>query len=92
MAHSSSSFRKNVIQHFQHLPKSILHCCDKPLSRTIMKRLFLELGNGVSEALRKSFQRRIGLGVVHELVEITRQSIKCMSTNLAKSINTVIVL
>ncbi len=73
MLHSSSSFRKKVIQNFQQLPKPILYFC----------------GNGVSEVPRRPCQRCMGLDVVHEVVEIARQRIKCMSTCLAKSLNTV---
>ncbi len=60
-----------VIQHF---PKSILPYSDMSLSRATIYRLFKKLGDGDNDAPSKYLQRRMGLEVVDELVEIVGQS------------------
>ncbi len=66
MPHSSPSFIKTVIKHFQHVPKSIPHSLNKPFSRTKIYRWFKKLDDGVNDASSKCLRRRMGLEVVGE--------------------------
>ncbi len=74
---------KKVIRHFQLFQKSIINFSDEPPTQAKIYRRFKKLGDGVSDVLSKSFQRRMGLEVVDELVEIEGQSPYCTSEYLA---------
>ncbi len=55
---------RKVIQHRKRFPKSIPHFLIN------FSRWFKKLEDGISDAPRKSLQRRLGLEVVDELAEI----------------------
>ncbi len=75
MSHSSPSFLKTVIQHFQCYPKSIPNFSVKPLSRVIINRRFKKLEIRIGDAPSKSLQMRMGLEVVEEFVDVLGQSL-----------------
>ncbi len=60
---------------------------DKPLSRPKIYRWFKKLEGKASNELSKSFQMRMGLEIVDELMEIVGQNPCCTSKCLTKFLN-----